>query len=1046
MISPLHIITIGLGVGFALGLIKKAGATVTGIVTLTALMFMSVVSAQWAYSFVFEANTAIEIFTAGFEPPYSINLRMGLNEAVITLLINVVGLLSGLFMLDVLKKQGVNTMIIFIVFIMSLNVVVMTRDLFNLFVFLEVSSIATAGLVLLDKNIKSISAGFKYMIATGFIAGIFLLGIIFAYYFGGSLNIEDLSVANLLAIKGGSVVLFLIFIAIILELKPFPANGWALDVYQAARPGLAAVISAGTATAVFYVLYKILPLAGEAWYMPVAITGLITFLGANMLGIKQKNTNRLLGYSSIGQIGLLLIILGLSPYLDEKLTYIAGAIIFSHYLAKAGLFWLSGIVQKETIKEWAIIRKKPLMLFVFGTLIFALIGFPPFPSFFGKWELIMALSDNGMFAWFIVILLGSFFEAIYLFRWFGYAVKLDNANLPDYKLKIHKIIPVAIFVTALYVVGYTWGNYSELGQTLNYIPLLFVVVLLLLDFLPVFIKNTLSIAGVLYYSYLVLPHLEEYRLIFGIIFMAGAVLTLLAGYSVKGKRPGFYPLTMLMYAGLIGLVEAENILQFFFAWEIMTAGSYFLIIRGKKSMPHALSYMLFSLAGAYLILAGLGIAHFGQNDWTFAILQNVSTYAPLVFILLAVGFMTKTASLGLHIWLPGAHSEAESDVSPMVSGVLLKAGVFGLIILLLAMGRQHIGSLDLVLVLSWIGAISALTGNVLAAFEEDAKRLLAYSSIGQLGYILFGLSLMSNLGWLAAIALSVMHFLYKTLLFQAIGGVVTRTKERNMYKMGGLIQRMPYTFISVLMGIIALSGVPPLAGFGGKWIFFNAIVLEQYYLQGTVVVFAGVVAFLYLFRLIHTIFLGQLKDNHRQLKEAPIWMLVPQYIILTFVMAFSMVPGLLLERIGKVLATTFPENALVWKESFLSWGGKTAHSPLGYWNGTYVMIIAMGIFMIVLAWILIIGRRNRQVKQFNIVYAAERPSTPETTHFAYNFFAPYNKALGFIAAPWISNFWNSVSDATHAIADKIRAIYNGNGQTYILHLVLFVVVFYLIIV
>lgn len=240
-------------------------------------------------------------------------------------------------------------------------------------------------------------------------------------------------------------------------------------------------------------------------------------------------------------------------------------------------------------------------------------------------------------------------------------------------------------------------------------------------------------------------------------------------------------------------------------------------------MPHALSYILFSVGGAYLILAGFALAHIDQNTFSLDILANVQYYGPVIFTLLAVGFMTKTASIGLHIWLPGAHAEAESDVSPMVSAILLKAGVFGLIILMLNMGFQSFGNVDIYYILAWIGAITAVMGNMMAAFQEDAKRLLAYSSIGFLGYTVFGLALMSHLGWLAAISLSVIHFMFKTLLFLAIGGVVWRVKTKEMYKMGGLIKKMPFTFISVLMGIIVISGVPPLTGFGGKWILYNAV-------------------------------------------------------------------------------------------------------------------------------------------------------------------------------------------------------------------------------
>ncbi len=334
--------------------------------------------------------------------------------------------------------------------------------------------------------------------------------------------------------------------------------------------------------------------------------------------------------------------------------------------------------------------------------------------------------------------------------------------------------------------------------------------------------------------------------------------------------------------------SAEDSFNFFAAWESLTIGSYFLILRGRKSEPHALSYLVFSLGGAFLILAGFALAGQGISEVPLSALSELSEpLAPWVFLLLAVGFMTKTAAIGLHIWLPGAHAEAETDVSPMVSGILLKAGLFGLFVLLMHMGRQTLYGVDLTHAMMWIGALSALLGNLMAVFQEDAKRLLAYSSIGQMGYALFGLAMMNHLGWLMALMFVVNHYIYKSMLFLSVGGVAKRTGTRAMYQMGGLITLMPLSFIAVLIGIIAMSGVPPLSGFGGRWIFYNAIMTADYRLPMVLIFLSGPIAFLYLFRLIHTIFLGQLKDEHRRIKEAPFWLILPQMIYVVCLLAFA---------------------------------------------------------------------------------------------------------------------------------------------------------------
>jgi len=1037
MVGPVHLVSVALGVAFALGFLGKREKLALSLVYL-ALGAMTLISGSWLIHFINgPAAGPVQVFTGGFRPPFSINLQMGYGEALFTLLINAAGLLGALYLHEEMKRAGKNMMVILLVLIMGLNVMVMTRDLFNLFVFMEIQSIAIAGLIIISPDRKSIPAGFKYVIATGLISGFLLLGTVFAYYFSGALNIDLVIGADLTLVKGGATAVFLIILAVLLELKPFPANGWALDVYEGAHPGVGALVSAASATAGLFVLDKLLPLGGEAYYTAMVIAGLVTFLGSNLLGLKQTNPQRLLGYSSVGQVGLIVSIIGLTPVIGETARAIAFGILLTHFLAKAGLFWIAGIINSDSLKGWAALRRKPWLLVLMGTFIFALIGFPPFPSFFAKWQLMIELAGSGDYVWLTLILTGSFIEAIYLFRWLGHAIKEKNEEIPAFSAKWQKSLPVIIVGTALYVTGYFAGLQVDAGGTINYIPLVFIALIYAIDFLPAYIKNTISILGLSVFAFLLMSDYQGQdmlRFIFSGIFLIGGTLTLIAGFAYKGRREGFYPVALLMYAGLAQIITAENMLQFFFGWEIMTAGSYFLIIRGKRSVQHALSYILFSTGGAYTLLAGFALVQAGQMSLSLEVLGAVTQHVPVIFALILIGFLTKTAVLGLHIWLPGAHAEAESDVSPMVSAILLKAGVFGIIILLGSLGRNlETGSITYIL--GWAGALTVLIGNMGAVFQEDAKRLLAYSSIGQLGYIVFGFSMMTHLGWLTGFTFTLNHFMYKAILFLTIGAVVLRVGTHNMYEMGGLIKKMPLAFVAVLIGIIALSGVPPLSGFGAKWLLYNAVILKGWYFQGIIVFFAGIVAFLYLFKLISSVFLGQLKDNHRNVKEISVWFLIPIYILIIGIMIFSARPDLILKPIGNLVSEYFPEGGLVWT-------GTLAATPIGYWNGPAIMITVGIMFMILLGWLMFFSRKAQKVKQFNIVYSGERPFTPETTHVSYNMFAGYNKALGFMVLPGITNFWNFMSNMIHDLASLGRRIYGGNGQTYMVHIVLYTVVLF----
>ena len=1052
MVNAIHILSIGLGSAFLLGLFKDSQrqlAYAVLIVALAAMAWIAVDGMHFVIGQYFsqatqhsgQALTTIHIFTAGAKPPFAINLQFGLAEGVLVSLITVTCLLSAIYMRQALVQLGHKIMSVLLVLAMALSGIVMTRDLFNLFVFFELVVIASSGLILLSQSGKAFAAGFKYLIVAQLVSIFLLVGIIFAYHAAGSLNIDDLARANLFALKGGAVAFFLVMAAMLIETKPFPANGWALDIYETSEPGFSAIFSAaiGGAAAV-YAIDKLMLMASPQWFTALSVIGLITFIAANIMALSQQHDRRLLGYSSVGQVGLLLVIMGQKAALADHYWFVIGGVLSSHAVAKAGLYWLSGLIAKRELSAWASLRQHPWLVLAFITFIGMLSGLPPFPGFYAKWQLITTLMGVEQ-AWLVgLILFAVLLEASYLFRWFGYVIKREAA--PDCAIspQWNQFAVIFIALALGWLLGWQWGELSTYQNVLLSVPLLFALAFIALEKFPVWFKNTLAIAGMVA---MFVTHYQSYdplQLIFAAIVLLGGAVILLASYHVKGARIGFYSAAMLMYAGLINLVHATNTFAFFAAWEFLTIGSYFLILRGKNSEPHALSYVVFSLGGALCMLAGFTLAAQGQNEFTFAQLGEVSAqYSPYVFALLAIAFMTKTASLGVHIWLPGAHSEAETDVSPMVSGILLKAGLFGLVLLLMHMGKQQLYGVELTHVMMWIGAGSALIGNLLAVFQEDAKRLLAYSSIGQMGYAVFGLAMMNHLGWLMALMFIINHYIYKSMLFLAVGGVAKRTGTRDMYKMGGLIKLMPLSFISVLIGIIAVSGVPPLSGFGGRWIFYNAIMDVDYRLPVILVFMAGPIAFLYLFRLIQTIFLGQLKDELRAVKEAPFWIILPQMIFVIMLLAFAAVPGMVLRRVDGYLKTWF-DGGLNWGESL------TITSDYGYWSPVAILIVVGVVFVSLFLWLLFVNRKAQMVKQFNIVFAAERPYRPETTHFAWNFFAPYRKALGVLTQPFVTRFWQGISDILHGSGAIMRRIYSGDGQTYGIHMLLFLVIIYLLVV
>ncbi len=530
------------------------------------------------------------------------------------------------------------------------------------------------------------------------------------------------------------------------------------------------------------------------------------------------------------------------------------------------------------------------------------------------------------------------------------------------------------------------------------------------------------------------------------MFGAGGAVQLVAFLNRSDRAPGLVPFTAGLIVTLVTLTTISPLssgdrgLELFFLWEIMTVTSFALVLRGKRSAAAGLRYIIFSLGGAFLMLAAFSLPDnplFGKAGATAgATASAMSSQAVWAVALFVSAILVKLGSAGVHIWLPSAYAETEDEVSAVISSVLSKAGVFLLFSAGVALVVPLFGTVQLMTVVGWLGVITAVVGAMMALFQEDVKYTLAYSSMSQIGYIVLAFAAMSHLGWVGSLYLTVTHLLFKGMLFLGIAGVVYRTGTRLMYQMGGLIKRMPWTFVSVLIGIIAVSGVPPLSGFGGKWLLYTALLEKGWYLQAAFAMFSSGVAFLYLFRLIHSIFLGQRKAIHDTVTEAPVAILIPQFLFIGVIMAISMFPDLIIVPLQGMVEPVFA--------STVHWEGYSVISALGYWNGNAVMYVTMGVFIAPLLWLLLVKGRVYRVEQFNIVYAAERPLTPESTHYAFNFFGHYRKAFGRLLDPWTERFWAGAAGTGASVGRGLRGWNTGNPQTYALQIILYVLLIVLV--
>lgn len=318
-----------------------------------------------------------------------------------------------------------------------------------------------------------------------------------------------------------------------------------------------------------------------------------------------------------------------------------------------------------------------------------------------------------------------------------------------------------------------------------------------------------------------------------------------AGYFRRGEGTdaGLLCLQYHLFLASMGLVLlANDAYSFMVAWETMALSSYFLVTT-QHSLPEirraGFLYLLIAHVGAIAILLSFGVMQGGSWQFTFDAMRSAHLaphWAAIAFLLALFGFGAKAGLVPLHVWLPEAHPAAPSPVSALMSGVMLKTAVYGVLRVtfdLLGKPEWWWG-----VVLLAVGLCSALYGVVFAAVQTDMKRLLAWSSIENLGIIFTGIGLavvfrgvgMHALGALALIAAlyhSLNHAFMKSLLFLGTGAVLHSTGERNLGRLGGLIHRMPWVAWLTLVGALAMAGLPPLNGFVSEWLLLQAFLFAH---------------------------------------------------------------------------------------------------------------------------------------------------------------------------------------------------------------------------
>ena len=303
--------------------------------------------------------------------------------------------------------------------------------------------------------------------------------------------------------------------------------------------------------------------------------------------------------------------------------------------------------------------------------------------------------------------------------------------------------------------------------------------------------------------------------------------------STKALRTAVnYFFFSILIASMALVVTAANMITFMLSWEIMSLSSFFLVIYKHRSLENrkaGLLYFVFSHVGAMFIFAAFGIIYSYTGSFGFEAIGNIPETAKiLIFIFSFIGFGSKAGVFPFHVWLPHAHPAAPSHISAVMSGVMIKTGIYGILkmYMLLNFHTPLFGYIVLV-----FGAVSGVLGVVYALGQHDIKRLLAYHSVENIGIILIGIGigmigvssknpLMAVLGFSGGILHVLNHSIFKSLLFMGAGMVLHKTGTRSIDALGGLIKNMKITGTTFIIGSLAISGLPPFNGFVGEFLIY----------------------------------------------------------------------------------------------------------------------------------------------------------------------------------------------------------------------------------
>ncbi|HTY13459.1 MAG TPA: proton-conducting transporter membrane subunit [Candidatus Omnitrophota bacterium] len=545
--------------------------------------------------------------------------------------------------------------------------------------------------------------------------------------------------------------------------------------------------------------------------------------------------------------------------------------------------------------------------------------------------------------------------------------------------------------------------------------------------------------------YLLDPLALFFAAVIALIAVPSAIFSIgyLNGHYPKEKIIGSQLTAAVFVLSMLFVVSTGNAFYFLVAWEIMSLSSFFLVLfdrESEKSVQAGIIYLVMTHIGTAFLTAALVLMFRHAHSFDYRSIQySVATMTPqlknLLFIFLLIGFGTKAGAVPLHIWLPYAHPQAPSHISSLMSGVMIKTAIYGMVrymIFILGGGPAWWG----ILMLS-IAAISSLLGVIYALMEHDLKRLLAYHSVENIGIILFGVGaslLFFSTGFTTGAVFALMaglyhlinHAVFKGLLFLCAGSVDRAAGTRDIEKLGGLVRTMPLTAFFFLTGALAISALPPLNGFISEWLTFQAFFIGALHatvgirvvlgICAAVLALTGGLAAACFVKAFGITFLAMPRSRHASdAVESPLSMQIGMGLLA----ALCLILGLFAPSVAGILSNI----------AGYALGAKTAAPPASFTlniplvpqNGISPMMIALALCGFALAAFTAYSIRRPAVRKAETWHCGYYELAPRNEYSATAFSKPFRIAFSFILMPY---------RRTKKIADSAYHIKNISYETH----------------